>query len=532
MELFVESSWLFYGLLSSIPLLYWYFTRNFNYWKSLGINGPKPIVGFGTLLYQFLTPKPYLELEWYKKYGKLYGILNGSNPALTIAEPELIKHVLVKDFNSFADRTRKRRIHPILKHHLIESSGDDWKRLRSIITPTFTSGKMKKMYPMIADCLNDFVNALDVYARDKQEVNIKDMYGNFTMDVIATCAFATKTNTHKDPNNPFMVNTLKIFNPKLYRILPAIVLPNFVQKALGFFGFDESANDFFFNITRHIIKQRQQSGTGSKHNDFIQLLLNIQNNNNNSHNNHNKLKEDNDNNEAHYVNEGEEELAVEKRLLTETDKYITEEEILANAWIFFQAGYETTASTLTFCTYELALNPDIQERLYDEVMTSVNNSSGNIDYDLLAKLPFLDAVISETLRIHSPVLRLGRACLKDYKLADTGITIKKGQAVEIPVYAIHHSEEYYERPSEFIPDRFLPENRHKIIPYTYLPFGVGPRNCIGMRFALMEAKLGLAQIVKRFRFTRNRQTDVPFNLKKSPILLSPKRVVVTIERRN
>ncbi|CAG2175247.1 unnamed protein product, partial [Oppiella nova] len=230
-----------------------------------------------------------------------------------------------------------------------------------------------------------------------------------------------------------------------------------------------------------------------------------------------------------------EELAVEKKILSETDKYITEDEILANSWIFFQAGYETTASTLTFASYELALNEDIQQKLYEEVMSAVD-TKGEIDYDLLARLPYLDAVISETLRLHSPVLRLGRElgreCLNDYKLGDTGITIKKGQAVEIPINAIHLSEEYYSSPNRFIPNRFLPENRHKLVPYTYMPFGVGPRNCIGMRFALMETKLGLAQIIKRFKLCRSSQTDVPLNLKVHPLLNTPKRVIISIKRRD
>ncbi|CAG2182293.1 unnamed protein product, partial [Oppiella nova] len=206
----------------------------------------------------------------------------------------------------------------------------------------------------------------------------------FTMDVIATCAFATKTNTHKDPNNPFMKNTLKIFSPKLHLILPFIFLPNFVLKFFKLYsGLDETANEFFFNITRHIIKERRNGN--KKYNDFIQLLLNSEQNNNKS-----VLRDDNDVNEAHYLNQGAEELAVEKKILSETDKYITEDEILANSWIFFQAGYETTASTLTFASYELALNEDIQQKLYEEVMSAVD-SKGEIDYDLLARLPYLDA---------------------------------------------------------------------------------------------------------------------------------------------
>ncbi len=98
-------------------------------------------------------------------------------------------------------------------------------------------------------------------------------------------------------------------------------------------------------------------------------------------------------------------------------------------------------------------------------------------------------------------------------MGNTGLTLFKGQTVEIPVYAIHHSEEYFPNADKFIPERFLPENRHKIIPYSYLPFGAGPRNCIGMRFALTEAKLGLASIIQKYRFSRSPRTEVPLSFK-------------------
>lgn len=224
---------------------------------------------------------------------------------------------------------------------------------------------------------------------------------------------------------------------------------------------------------------------------------------------------------------------MEKKILSAniSSKSLTEEEIMAQGWVFFIAGYETTATTLTFCSYELALHPEVQDRLYEEVQSAVD-SDGEISYETLSKLPFLDAVLSETLRMYPPVIRLERrAIIGNYKLGDTGLVLKKDQEVEIPVYAIHHSEQFYENPDKFIPERFLPENRAKIQPYTYLPFGAGPRNCIGMRFALMEAKLGIAQIVRRFRFFRTPETAVPLEFRPFFRLTSPKEVLVGIEKR-
>jgi cytochrome P450 len=194
------------------------------------------------------------------------------------------------------------------------------------------------------------------------------------------------------------------------------------------------------------------------------------------------------------------------------------------------AGYETTATTLSFCSYELALNPECQEKLFEEINSAID-SNEEISYETLAKLPYLDSVISETLRLYPPIIKLEREAMTDYKLGDTGITLFKGQVVEIPVYPIHHSEEYYPNPENFNPSRFMPENRDQIIPYTYLPFGAGPRNCIGMKFALMEAKLCLAHIVRRYKFIRSAKTEVPLEFRRVSLLLSTNGLIVGIQKR-
>lgn len=166
-------------------------------------------------------------------------------------------------------------------------------------------------------------------------------------------------------------------------------------------------------------------------------------------------------------------------------------------------------------------------------MNEIFDSNGDCDYDVVMQLPYLDAVICETMRKYPALIRLERVAKEDYELGDTGIKILKGQIVEIPIYAIHHSDEYYESPEQFIPERFLPENRHKLVPYTYFPFGSGPRNCIGMRFALMQAKLCLANLVKNFIFERSANTDIPVKyarMKPEGVLAVSKMILSVILR--
>ncbi|CAG2117959.1 unnamed protein product, partial [Medioppia subpectinata] len=408
-----------------------YFTRNFNYFTKLGIKGPRPYFFVGTLWGNFLQPNPVLELQRYQKYGKIYGIFEGNKAIVQVGDPDLIKQILVTDFHVFAGRRGIGNVrHPIMDLTLVAAKGDDWRRIRWIVSPTFTPGKMKRMYPLVRQSLATFLDTLDTYAVDKQEINAKDMYGCYAMDVIANCAFATKTNSLKDPNNAFLINARKVFSPPVWRVLIGFLLPT---NALNFLNirtlFEEKSLDFFSQTMREIIKNRKKSET--KFNDFVELLMKAKERNDEN-------RDESDGHEDHYINEEDNN---KKKVLDNnltSIKCLTEDEVLAQGFSFFAAGFETTSSTLAFCSYELALNPDVQQKLYEEVMASVD-TNGEIDYEVLTKLPFLDAVITETLRLHSTALKLTRKAAEDYRLGDTGITIPKGDIVEIPIHAIHHS---------------------------------------------------------------------------------------------
>ncbi|CAG2106370.1 unnamed protein product, partial [Medioppia subpectinata] len=511
-----------------IGVLYWYLTRNFNYWSKRGVKGPKPWPIVGNILQLFTTPQPLQELNWAKRYGKIYGIYLKEEPMLTVADPELIKTILVKDFHLFPERANISQSHDkIMSRNLVQLTGDDWKRVRSIVSPTFTSGKMKRMYPRIQECLSQLITVLDTMATDGQSMNAKDLFGRYTMDVIATCAFATKTCADYTRDNPFVLMAKSAFTVRPLKTALTLSCPVFLLKLMAKLrpAPSSGAGFFFMDSTRRLIHERQKSG--HKSNDFLQLLCESEKDSEED------IKDELDVNESHHINEGSEELAVERKTLSinVVNKRLTEDEILAQALVFFLAGFETTATTLTFLTYELAINPHIQDSLYAEICAAVD-ANGDISYEELARLPYLDSVLSETLRLHPPSLRLHRVAAADYKLGDTGLTLYKGQTVQIGVYAVHTREEYYPDPFRFDPDRFMPENRHKLVPYTYVPFGAGPRNCIGMRFALLEAKIAVAHVMRRFRFTRVPQTAVPLGFKRGFRISVPDDVVVGVERRD
>ncbi|GFX24947.1 cytochrome P450 3A11 [Trichonephila clavipes] len=127
--------------------------------------------------------------------------------------------------------------------------------------------------------------------------------------------------------------------------------------------------------------------------------------------------------------------------------------------------------------------------------------------------------------------RTGRTAIEDYELGNTGIVIKKGMTVLIPTYAMHYNPDFFEDPEIFNPERFMEGDEPKHPQYAYLPFGAGPRNCLGMRFALLEIKMCLANLFRHFRFKPHTTTKIPVEYKKRSVLLSVSELPLLIEKR-
>lgn len=182
----------------------------------------------------------------------------------------------------------------------------------------------------------------------------------------------------------------------------------------------------------------------------------------------------------------------------------------------------------------MAINPDIQERLAEEVKSATSDIEDETSEEYFetvqTKIPYLEAVMKETLRKYPSVTRLERRANKD-GLVIGGVELKKDQMVQVSTYAVHMDPEYFPDPKRWNPERFMPENKDKLVPYTYLPFGTGPRNCVGMRFAYQEIKLCLARVITHFRFRRAPTTKEPVEFRKGAFLITPVTLDLAVEKR-
>lgn len=303
------------------------------------------------------------------------------------------------------------------------------------------------------------------------------------MDVMASCIFSLDTDSIKDPSHPFITNVIKLFRFPLPLFFAQgffpFLLPLF--EMLGFSLFSKSCTAFFRSVVEKVRAERR----GSSHQtwvDFLQLTINSQ---------------------------------------SDEQKGLSDHEILSQATMFAFAGYETSGTTLTFLAYNLAKNPQVMKRLQEEIDSTFPNKAP-VQYEALMNMEYLDSVVNESLRLYPPAARLERIAKATVEIK--GITIPKDMLVVVPVYALHRDPDLWPEPDKFKPERFSKENRQSIDQYAYLPFGAGPRNCIGMRFALVIIKLALVEVLQNYSFSVCKETEIPLEMDYAG-LVGPRRPI-------
>lgn len=463
------------------------------FWKKKGVPYKKdlPILGstwkmllqkfnfqeFAALLYEMIPGAKYL------------GTMDFSTPMLVIRDPEILKDITVKQFDHFPNHIAfiDERTDPIFGKNIFSLRDERWREMRNTLSPSFTASKMRYMFELVSECSRTFVDYFVKNPEAAKEIELKDAFTRYTNDVIASVAFGITVNSVKDRDNIFFrkgaeatnfAGTLNMIKFTLLRACPTLM------RILGI-GFLKPSTARFFNDTvKDNVKMRDEQGLVRP--DMIHLLMQARD--------------------------------------KETSK-LDIQDIIAQAFIFFLAGFDTSSTLMCFMAYELALNPDVQERLKKEVDEAFALGNGEITYQDLAKMDYMDMVINETLRKYPPAVFIDRVCTKNLTVPPAlpggkELTIEAGMAIWIPVYGFHHDPKYYPNPEKFDPERFNAENKETIDPYTFFPFGLGPRKCIGERFALMETKILIAQILRKFVIKRTKKTLDPvefdtgsFNLK-------------------
>ncbi|XP_076277121.1 putative cytochrome P450 6a13 [Lasioglossum baleicum] len=474
----------------------------FTFWRKKGVYNVEPTFPTGNML-PLLTGK-LSSAEFFKnayeqhKKHRLLGVYMLHRPYLILTDPNLIRDVLAKEFSNFHDRGMfcNPETDP-LSGNLFQLPGKKWRNLRVKLTPTFTSGKIKQIFPILketGDTLNKF---FDRKVESKESIDVKDIFTRYSLDVIMSTAFGMTCDSINNPNNEFRYWSKKVFEPKL--LWNGLVF--FAPQVFDLFSMpynERSVTKFFTTMFRDTIEHRQSHDIIRK--DFLNLLM--------------QLMKDG------YV-DPDDESANRKIDANAMENKLSLAEATAQAYVFYIAGFETTSTSITYCLYELAKRQDIQDKLRDEIRTVVKKHGG-ITYSGLNDMPYLHKVVSETLRKYPALSVLNRICTKETTLETTNVNIPVGTPLIIPVYGLHWDPEIYPEPEKFDPERFSEENIKSRHPYVYLPFGEGPRICIGLRFGMVQVKVAIVNTLLNHRVKPTPNTPDNFEYLGGTLLLIPK----------
>lgn len=473
----------------------------YTYWRKKGIPYLEPVIPVGNFL-KLVQKKCHIGETFAYGYermkdNKVFGMYTFHKPCLLIVDPELIRCVLTKEFQSFHDRGVycNERVDP-LSGNLFFLPGKKWRNLRTKVSPAITPGKIKLMFCCLKDrgiILNQF---LQEKAHTGSVVEVQELFARFTTDVIMNTVFGVNCNTLQNKDNEYRYWGKQVFEPHTFKN----AIGFFAPQILHFFSIpfnDVGVQKFFITVFENTVKHRLNNNI--KCNDFMDLIIQLMKKGH--------VSDDND--------------MTGESISENSKENITMAEGAAQAYIFFLAGFETSSTTAAFCLYELAINQEMQEKVRKEIFSKLGESD-ELSYDSLNEMTYLHKVILETLRKYPPVSLLNRVCTETIKLPDTEIIINKDIDIVIPVLGIHRDPNIYPKPMEFDPERFNEENIAARHPYHFLPFGEGPRICIGMKLGLIQVKVAIINSLRNCRVLIGPNTPIPMPINNEKMAYAPK----------
>ncbi|XP_005099962.1 cytochrome P450 3A7 [Aplysia californica] len=517
-------------------LLAWicFVKSHYSVFQRMGLPGPEPVFLMGNTL-DFAKKLPLEVFKyWTKKYGHVYGFYEGLRPSVVVSCPDLAHQILVKHFNKFSARPV---INPFTHEQedlsLQNSSGDLWKRQRQAVAGGLSSGAIRQMLPQICNMTNKMLESLGKTTEFNESGFFVDkIIECYSLDWFAHAALYYPTNAMADESDVMLrymrashesmspdnaVSGLAKLFPLLTRLLKPLdkthrqVTQLMTQHATTFVrslqnDITQFQKNNHKNIICQLIKHQESSGTSPSQG---------------------KASPCRETDEKQNVNHAQQ----------SSRPSLKESEVVGEISGLVGGGVGPISSALTFCLYTLAVYPQKAERVVREVDALVF-AKDVPSLEELNSLQYLDAFINETLRLFPVAPGVSRMCIEDCTVND--IPFSKGTVVRVMGSTMNCDQSYFDRPSEFLPERFLQSDSdtapsslglHPLQKSAWIPFGLGPRMCVGQRLAQVVLKLSLVRILQEFNIRTSHLTQVPLEVALRPFLVARDGVHVQMSRR-
>ncbi|XP_028161117.1 cytochrome P450 6k1-like [Ostrinia furnacalis] len=476
MEEWFQPHNLSYFLIITITIIlscYLYCSYKLNYWKRRGViqlKNTSRIFGDFKDGILFRTPPGYHMSQLYKEApadAPYVGFYIFHKPCLLLKDPEIIKQMLIRDFDNFSNRhfagsVQKDSIGMI---NLFGIKNPAWRYLRRMITPTLSRGKLKQMLPLMIETGKPMMDHLDHLTDCKKPkvIDAQDVNYKYTADLISNVALGTKTNCFNFPDSDYCKNIMAFFHS--FKRMVALVTVFFTPELVEMIGysilFDSTfVRKMFWNAVESREKSREKRG------DYIDSIINLKNGKQDS-----LYKFDGDN-------------------------------LLFQSGTFF-SGFESSSTAAAFTLMELAKEKNIQDRVREDIKRAIDKHGWTLE--AFAKMRYLDQCISEGIRLHPSVSTVDRCTFEDYQIPNTDVVIEKGTPVYISLYGLHGDPQYFEEPEKFKPERF---DNDRIVPDAYIPFGAGPRKCVGVQVGQLHVKVVLSMILSEYEVYLPKSAEV------------------------
>ncbi|EAL1556935.1 cytochrome P450 [Campylobacter jejuni] len=414
---------------------------------------PKPYKNKASTLLTFLLKRrSWLDGLYERSYKMQTGYVKMPNFDLyVINDTKEVKRMMVDEVREFPKSAFLHELlSPLLGESIFTTNGEVWKKQRELLRPSFEMTRINKVFNLMSEAVADMMDRFSKYP-NHAIIEVDEAMTFITADVIFRTIMSSKLDEEKGKKilNAFVTFQEQSVHTAMRRMFR---FPKWLSYVLG----DRKrakAGDVIRQVLSDIIKPRYDMADNAEFEDILGSLL----------------------------------LVVD----ADTNKRFSFEEILDQVAMLFLAGHETTASSLTWTLYLLSLYPKEQEKAYEEITQVLQG--GVIEISHLRQFKYLTNIFKESLRLYPPVGFFAREAKKDTQVRDK--LIKKGSGVVIAPWLIHRHEEFWTNPHGFNPSRFEGEYKKD----AYLPFGVGERICIGQGFAMQEAILILANILKTYK---------------------------------